>query len=97
MLQEEQSRLAEGRYREQVRQELKSQAGITPSPSRKADTLRYILVAIGVVVVLCVGILVGVHRQSAAESTPGQSSVVSIRRQRAQRNHPASAAKAHDR
>src|ERR1035441_5277720 len=77
ILQEEQARLAEERYREQVRRELKIQAGITPSSSRTASTLKYVLVAVGVAVVLCAGILIGVRRQSVTESTSRPSSAVS--------------------
>lgn len=77
ILEEEQARLAEERYREQVRLELKSKTGTAPSASRTASTLKYVLVGLGVAVVLCVGILIGVRRQSVVESTPGPSSAVS--------------------
>src|ERR1017187_7854304 len=75
ILEEEQQRLAEEQYRTQVRLKLQSRTVIASPVPTKSSTLRYVLIALGIVAVVCVGILVGVRRQHSdeADSSPSQA------------------------
>jgi S1-C subfamily serine protease len=62
IVEEEQQRMAEEEYRTQVRRDLESRT--VSASAAKSSVLKYVLVAFGIVAVLCVGILIGVRRQS---------------------------------
>jgi S1-C subfamily serine protease len=77
IVEEEQQRMAEEEYRTQVRRDLESRTiSASPVPA-KSRALKYVLIASGIVAVLCVGILVGVHRQSSDEAASGRSKAAS--------------------
>jgi len=77
ILEEEQQRLAEEQYRARVRRDLESRTmSASPVPA-KSSGLKYVLIALGIVAVLCVGILVGVRRQSSDQGASGPSKAAS--------------------
>src|ERR1019366_8454251 len=75
ILEEEQQRLAEEQYRTQVRLKLQSRTVIASLVPTKSSTLKYVLITLGIVAVVCVGILVGVRRQHSdkADSSPSKA------------------------
>ena len=77
IFEEEQQRLAEEQYRTQVRRELQSRTVIASPVPTKSSTLKYVLIALGIVAVVCVGILVGVRRQSSDQAASGPSNAAS--------------------
>jgi hypothetical protein len=83
ILEEERQRIAEEEYRTQVRRDLRSRTvGVRPAPS-KSSALRYVLIALGVVAVLCVGIFIGVRRQVSDQGSSGPSKAASGAQERA--------------
>jgi len=77
ILEEEQQRIAAEQYRAQVRRDLESRTvSASPAPA-KSSTLKYVLIGSGVVAVLCVGILIGVRRQSSDQGASSSSKAVS--------------------
>jgi len=77
IVEEEQQRVAEEEYRTQVRRDLESRTVSAGPVSAKSRVLKYTLIALGIVAVLCVGILIGVRRQSSGEATSGTSKTAS--------------------
>jgi S1-C subfamily serine protease len=77
ILEEEQRRIAEEKYRTQVRLDLESRNGNTNPVPTKSSALKFVLTASGIVAVLCVGILIGVRRQSSDQVTSGPSKAAS--------------------
>ncbi len=77
ILEEEQQRIAAEEYRTQVRRDLEGRAvSASPVPA-KTSALKYVLIALGIVAVLCLGIFIGVRRQSSdqgASSPPKTAS-----------------------
>src|ERR1035441_2989960 len=77
ILEEERQKITEEEYRTQVRRDLQSRTvGARPGPS-KARILQYVLIAWGIVALLCVGILIGVRRQSSDLGASGPSNAAS--------------------
>jgi S1-C subfamily serine protease len=77
ILEEEQQRIAAEQYRAQVRRDLESRTvSASPVPA-KSSALKYVLIGSGVVAVLCVGILIGVRRQSSDQGASSSSKAVS--------------------
>jgi S1-C subfamily serine protease len=77
ILEEEQQRIAAEEYRTQVRRDLESRT-VSGSPvPAKTGILKYVLIALGIVAVLCVGILVGVRRQSSDQGASSPPKTVS--------------------
>lgn len=83
ILEEEQQRLAEEQYRTQVRLELQSRTVIASPVPTKSSTLKYVLIALGIVAVVCVGILVGVRRHHSDEADSSPSKAASGAQERA--------------
>ena len=76
ILEEERQRLAEEQYRTQVRRDLQSRtvgAGSVPS---KSSSLKICLIGVGIVALLCAGILI-VRRQSSEQAASGPSNSAS--------------------
>jgi len=69
IVEEEQQRMAEEEYRAQVRRDLESRTASASPVSVKSNVLRYTLIALGIIAVLCVGILIGAHGRSSDEAT----------------------------
>src|ERR1017187_1349636 len=83
ILEEERQRMAEEEYRTQVRRDLQGRTvGARPVPS-KSSALKYVLIALGIVALLCVGILIGVRRQSSDQAASGRSKATSGAQERA--------------
>jgi len=83
ILEEEQQRIAAEEYRTQVRRDLESRTvSGSPAPA-KSSALKYVLIALGIVVTLCVGILIGVRRQSSDQGSSDPSKAASGVRERA--------------
>jgi hypothetical protein len=83
ILEEERQRMAEEEYRTQVRRDLQGRTvGARPVPS-KSSALKYVLIALGIVPLLCVGILIGVRRQSSDQAASGRSKATSGAQERA--------------
>jgi hypothetical protein len=77
ILEEEEQRIAAEEYRTQVRRDLESRTVSAGPKLAKSSVLKYVLIALGIVAVLCVGILIGVRRQSSDQSASGPSKIVS--------------------
>jgi S1-C subfamily serine protease len=75
ILEEEQQRIAEEEYRAQVRRGLQSRTVSAGAIPAKPSAFKYVLIALGIVAVLCVGALIGVRHQSndEAASRPSQA------------------------
>jgi len=77
ILEEEQQRIAAEEYRTQVRRDLESRTvSASPVPA-KTSALKYVLIALGIVAVLCVGIFIGVRRQSSDQGASSPPKTVS--------------------
>src|ERR1017187_9990837 len=86
ILEEERQRMAEEEYRTQVRRDLQGRTvGARPVPS-KSSALKYVLIALGIVALLCVGILIGVRRQSSDQAASGRPKATSGAQERAAEN-----------
>jgi hypothetical protein len=83
ILEEEQQRLAEERYREQVRRELQNHsAAVAPAATpiqTKSNAARNAFIVVGILVILCIVALIGISqlkretRQPTTESTPAKT------------------------
>jgi hypothetical protein len=83
ILEEERQRMAEEEYRTQVRRDLESRTvSGSPAPA-KTSALKYVLIALGIVAVLCVGVFIGVRRQSSDQGTSAPSKAISGSREQA--------------
>jgi S1-C subfamily serine protease len=77
ILEEEQQRIAAEEYRTQVRRDLEGRAvSASPVPA-KTSALKYVLIALGIVAVLCLGIFIGVRRQSSDQGASSPPKMVS--------------------
>ena len=80
---EEQQRVAEEEYRTQVRRDLESRpVSANPAPA-KSSASKYVLIALGIIAVLCVGILIGVRRHSSDQAASVPSKATSGAEERA--------------
>jgi S1-C subfamily serine protease len=77
ILEEEHQRIAEEEYRTQVRRDLQRGTVGARSAASKFSAVKYVLIALGIVGLLCVGILIGVRRQSNDEAASGPSNAAS--------------------
>jgi hypothetical protein len=82
IFEEERQRIAEEQYRAQVRRVMESRTAGSPVPA-KSSTLKYVLIGVGIVALLCAGILIGVRRQSSDQATSGPSNAASGAQERA--------------